>query len=184
MGKRNSTDVSRCLFRRRLSGMVREIFPLRLCLRIASHFIAPRQPIGAVGVIFDQEHRVLIVEHLLRTDFPWGLPGGWLKHGESPEQAVRREIREELGFDVKVGQLLLAEPIGCVHNSTHPRHLGLAYACSIIGGALKQSWEVVSLEWNAPQHIQRQLAPFQSKAIIVAEERVIKEANPTTAEID
>jgi 8-oxo-dGTP diphosphatase len=36
----------------------------------------------------------------------WTLPGGGLDHGESPRDAVAREVREECGIDVRVGDLL------------------------------------------------------------------------------
>jgi ADP-ribose pyrophosphatase YjhB (NUDIX family) len=36
----------------------------------------------------------------------WTLPGGGLDHGESPRDAVAREVREECGIDCEVGELL------------------------------------------------------------------------------
>ena len=35
----------------------------------------------------------------------WGLPGGYLEPGESVEQAVAREVREETGWTVDLGRL-------------------------------------------------------------------------------
>jgi ADP-ribose pyrophosphatase YjhB (NUDIX family) len=145
--------------------MLRDWWVLRAGMRVAAYLVAPRQPVGAVGVVRDEAGQVLLVEHVFRTDFPWGLPGGYVRRGEDPRHAVSREISEELGLQVEVGRLLLAEPIGLVERSTHPRHMGLAYECRLRGGTIVASAEVVSCEWVQPSAITRTLAPFQRRAI-------------------
>jgi 8-oxo-dGTP pyrophosphatase MutT (NUDIX family) len=164
MEERHAADLISAR-KRRFSGMLRNRALLRAMLRIAAWFKAPRQPVGAVGVVFDDLGRVLLVEHVFRTDFPWGLPGGWVERGEDPRDTVRREVQEELGLSVDVGSLLLSEQIGLTEKSTHPPHLGLAFACRLLSGTCRVSSEVVSVEWVSPGEIQQQLAPFQSKAI-------------------
>lgn len=61
---------------------------------------APRP--GAYAVLFDARGRVAIV-----IDGGYvGLPGGGTEPGESPEEALRREVLEECGFEVRVGPVL------------------------------------------------------------------------------
>ena len=63
----------------------------------------------AVVIFYDKEHRVLLQD---RTGYKgqmeehWGFFGGGIEKAESPEQALMREIREELGFNLKKYEFL------------------------------------------------------------------------------
>jgi ADP-ribose pyrophosphatase YjhB (NUDIX family) len=157
---------------RRIRYIAGEFPPARWLLRGVSRIVAPAHRIGAVGAVFDDRGRVLIVEHAFRTDFPWGLPGGWVERGEDPRASVERELREELSLDVEVGELVLCETVGRERTSIHPVHLGLAYACRLKSGRGDLSLEVLAWEWIDPATAPaRQLAPFQRKAIAAAAAR-------------
>src|SRR5215469_8916020 len=52
----------------------------------------------AAALIRDEGGRVLLVRHV---DGPWQLPGGAIDPDESPEEAVRRECREEASIEIK-----------------------------------------------------------------------------------
>lgn len=59
-----------------------------------------RTPIaGCSVVITNLAGDVLLLKHSYGPDV-WGLPGGGLKPGEDPEEAARREVREELAIDL------------------------------------------------------------------------------------
>ena len=57
----------------------------------------------AAGILRDSTGRVLITERLCDGPFNglWEFPGGKIGAGESPTDALRRELAEELGIDVE-----------------------------------------------------------------------------------
>jgi ADP-ribose pyrophosphatase YjhB (NUDIX family) len=56
------------------------------------------------GVLF-RDRKLLLVREL-RDEGRWTLPGGWADVGDSPSDAVEREMREEAGVVVKASKLL------------------------------------------------------------------------------
>jgi 8-oxo-dGTP diphosphatase len=73
----------------------------------------------------------------------WEFPGGKVEPGEAEEDALRREIREELGCDVEVGPLLVR------HRHQYPDlEVELAFhACRLPPGAEPRPLGVAGLEW-------------------------------------
>ena len=59
-----------------------------------------RFTVTAGAVIFNDRRQVLLLKHRFRAGSGWGLPGGFLERGEQPIEALRRELREEIGLEV------------------------------------------------------------------------------------
>jgi ADP-ribose pyrophosphatase YjhB (NUDIX family) len=71
------------------------------------------------------------------------MPGGGLEAGEDPEQAVRRELREETGFRIETTELLgihsrVIPGSQRVHKEGTPLHtLRIVYRADVTGGRLR-----------------------------------------------
>ncbi len=90
------------------------------------------------GAIIRDDH-ILLIKHRHHSDGRtyWIIPGGGREIGESEEECVIREMREETNLDVAVEKLLLDE---------HPGQEGInwfakTYLCRIIGGEAKPGYE-------------------------------------------
>ena len=68
--------------------------------------LSPKFTVGVVALVRDDKDRILLLRHTYRLARPWGLPGGGLKPGESLEECLRRELREEIGMEVEIEGLL------------------------------------------------------------------------------
>src|SRR5437016_12417736 len=67
----------------------------------------PVTPQLRVAAIVVQQGRILLVEHRKRAQRYWALPGGRLQGNETLDAALRRELREELALETRVGQLVI-----------------------------------------------------------------------------
>jgi len=58
-------------------------------------------PRAAIAVVITHKDRVLFGQRRIdNNQYEWQLPGGWIKNGEAPEAAARREVEEETGLEL------------------------------------------------------------------------------------
>ena len=102
------------------------------------------------AVIFDEQGRIFATQRGYGEwkDW-WEFPGGKIEPGESPQQALRREIREELDAVIEVGELLRTI------NYDYPTfHLTMhCFKCRLANGHLTLL-EHEAAKWLTPSDLQ------------------------------
>lgn len=91
--------------------------------------------VGVTGIIFNDKNEILLFKHTYRQH-SWSLPGGYMKSGEHPAEALEREIKEESGLVVSVDKSFKTRT-----DRTSSR-LDLCYTGILIGGEFIKSEEV------------------------------------------
>ena len=124
----------------------------------------PAHPLVGVGAIILDANRVVLV----RRGRPpalghWSLPGGIVELGETMEEAIVREVEEEVGLKVEVSQIvsvldwILVDAAGAVEF----HYVLMDFLCRPAGGALRAGSDVLSawlvpLEAIAQYHLKRE----------------------------
>lgn len=91
--------------------------------------------VGVTGVIFNDKEEILLFKHTYRQH-AWSLPGGYMKSGEHPKEALEREIMEESHLTVSADEILETRT-----DRTSAR-LDMCYTGVFIGGDFIPSHEV------------------------------------------
>ena len=100
----------------------------------------------AGAIVRDDAGRLLVVK---RANEPsaglWSIPGGRCEPGEAPADAAAREVLEETGLVVDVGELLLTVTIGdyLVHDFT----------ATVVGGRLAAGDDAAEVRWCTPAEL-------------------------------
>ena len=121
-----------------------------------------RFAVTAGAVVSDERGRVLLLRHVLRKGSGWGIPGGFLNADEQPEEAVRRELREETGLELDTVELLL------VRSLDGARQIEIIFRCTMAAAALaglEKNFEIDRAEWFARDALPPGLPAAQRRLI-------------------
>jgi 16S rRNA (cytidine1402-2'-O)-methyltransferase len=109
-------------------------------------------PIATVGaLIFNSAGQVLMIRTHKWSNL-WGIPGGKPKFGETSEDALRREVKEETNLEIDAIRFVLAQD--CIHSSEFYRDAHfvlLNYTCREVGSnPLQLNDEAEEFQWTSP----------------------------------
>jgi 8-oxo-dGTP pyrophosphatase MutT (NUDIX family) len=114
--------------------------------------------VGVTGIIFNQENYVLLLHHTYRHT-RWSLPGGYIKAGEHPKEALEREVEEETGLVISADTHLKLQ------TDRDTARLDICFIGQYIGGEFRPSAEVDEYGFfafpNVPRIAKSQLLMIQ-----------------------
>jgi len=116
----------------------------------------PDTPLVGVGAIIINQGRVLLVK---RGDAPlageWSIPGGVLEVGETVRQAAAREVMEETGLTVDVGELLGVYDRVLRDSDERIRYhyVLIDFLCHRISGELRAAGDADEVRWFTPDEL-------------------------------
>lgn len=125
-------------------------WPLR---RLAVRVTQDTFTISVAAVITNPAGEILLLDHRIRPTSGWGFPGGFIEHGEQPEQGLRREIREEVGLEITDVSLIRVRTLG--------KHIEMLFGAVSDGTAAIKSREIKDFGWFAAASLPEQMSAGQ-----------------------
>ena len=130
-----------------------------------------KKQIHVVGAVIQRDGKILCAQRGLSGSLPgmWEFPGGKIEAGESPREALQREIVEELECKVSVGEL--------VTTTAHEYDFGIVnlttFYCELVDGSPVLS-EHEEVKWLLPSELHTlDWAPADIPAVELAQREAI-----------
>ncbi|MFB6292158.1 MAG: NUDIX hydrolase [Candidatus Nanohaloarchaea archaeon] len=120
-------------------------------------------PVVVTGVVVAQGE-VLLAKKEEDEGHPiggeWHFPGGFMEGGEQPEEAVKRELKEEIGLEVDVHHLV------DVYHEEKGDLVRVFYYCEADSRDLEPGEDLEELEWVEPEKVVEKLSDGHEAAVV------------------
>lgn len=111
----------------------------------------PKHSVSVAGVVVDGEGRVLVIRR--DDNGAWEAPGGVLELGETFQEGVCREVLEETGLTVSVGELT------GVYKNLDRGVVALVFRCAPLSGEPQRTDEARDVAWMSPAEVEAAMTP-------------------------
>ena len=130
------------------------------------------RPVLTVDALIISECKVLLIR---RKNPPegWALPGGLMDAGETAEEAVVRELREETGLKAHKDDVELIEVRSDPKRDPRFHAVSLVYKICVFSGEAKAADDATELGWFTHDQLQTMLIAFDHQSIIAPFNRLI-----------
>jgi 8-oxo-dGTP diphosphatase len=97
-----------------------------------------RQQVAVGAAIFNHHGELLLVKRNSQDDFlpgVWEIPGGGTEFGEQPEEGLKREVKEECGIEIEVGQPVIVTDYYLERDGERVQRVEITYLCGLLGNS-------------------------------------------------
>ncbi len=129
----------------------------------------PDRPVVGVGAIIIRDEEVLLARRGREPGYgKWSIPGGGVKLGETLEEAVIREVREEVNLAIKVEDMveilerIFRDPDGRVQY----HYVLVDFLCERLSGEARPSSDALEVQWVPIWEIPYHPLPGKTKKVI------------------
>jgi len=115
----------------------------------------PKEIYPALKAIIVKDRKILILKRAKEEDCfkeMWDIPGGKINFGEMPEDALKREVKEETGLEIEI-----IKPIrvwSFFKNNGKTQVVGVTMLCKYKRGKVRLSKEHTEFKWISPEEIE------------------------------
>lgn len=125
--------------------------------RTIVRMMEPSFTVSAAAIITNREGKVLLLDHVIRPKSGWGLPGGFLDHGEQPEEGIRREIMEETRLELFNLKMFRVRTLGS--------HIEILFRASTNGSPELDGQEIQGFGWFQARELPEKMNDAQKDLI-------------------
>jgi len=106
----------------------------------------PTVKVDVRGLILNEKDEILMTKESI--DGKWTIPGGWADIGDTPSEAIIKEIKEETGFEAETLRLLAVYDKSRHPHPPQPFYVyKLNFLCRITGGKLQSGFDIQDVDF-------------------------------------
>lgn len=127
----------------------------------------PIMATAALGIIYDESKGLILFEKRSDTG-EWCIPGGCLELGETGEQGLAREVKEETNLDISNPEFFTVRPNMHMKypNGDEVYYTDLVYIVKEFNGELKPDKESTELKWFNKNSLPDNIIPNETEYIL------------------
>ena len=108
-------------------------------------------------IVFNEKGEILLLDHVLRPQSGWAIPGGFMNFGEQPDEAIKREICEETGLKLKNLEMFRVRTI--------EKHVEVLFRAEADGVAEVKSFEINAVGWFKTDALPEKMTSIQKSIV-------------------